>query len=89
MRWVVLVYFMNILAGCQTLQPAPKQQYPISQIWAGKIYVGDSKRQGVAQSLLSPVVSCTSVDFDRMVCMSLEDYTALMQYFIQSACVNQ
>lgn len=89
MRWLLCLYLIALFTGCQTLQPAPRQQFPIANIWAGKIYLGDSKRLGVAQSSVSPVIACGSSEFDRIVCMTVEDYTVLMQYFIQAACVNQ
>lgn len=85
--------FFNIilaLTGCQTLWPKPEPApVPISQLWNGKIYFGNSKFFGVSQTLRSPVISCADQEFDKMVCMSVEDYTTLMQYFVQAACVNQ
>lgn len=87
--WLVFLNIILTLPGCQTLQPAPKQPYPVAAIWNGKIYMGDSNRLGVAQSLTAPVIGCREAAFDRLICMSIEDYTALMQYFILSACVNQ
>lgn len=82
-------YFMFVLSGCQTLWPATKTQTPVSQLWNGKIYIGDSRRFGVAQNSKAPVVGCAEPQFDRMICLTVEDYTALMQYFLQAACVNQ
>lgn len=87
--WMLFVYCLMNLLACQTPQTQPKVQAPLTSMWAGKIYVGDSLRLGVAQSKLSPVVGCSDPQFDRMICMGVEDYTALMQYFIQAACVNQ
>lgn len=88
-RRLVCLYLSLTLPGCQTLGPTPPKIYPLSYIWNGKIYIGDSKRMGVAQSLTSPAIMCSDPAFDRMACMNVEDYTALMQYFIQAACVNQ
>jgi len=85
MKWV---FFLYLSLGCQTLQPQ-KIQIPIATIWDGKIYVGDSVRLGVARNKVDPVVACSDPAFNRMICMTLEDYTALMQYFIQAACVSQ
>jgi len=87
--WCLYLQLIANLLACQTLQPATPKQTPLSAVWDGRIYLGDSHRLGVAQSLVSPVVGCADPSFDRMVCMSVEDYTALMQYFLQAACVNQ
>lgn len=89
MRQVALLYLMVWLCGCQTTQSAPKAQMPLTAVWNGRIYLGDPTRHGVARSPLEQPVDCSSAEFSRMVCLSVEDYTALMQYFIQSACVNQ
>lgn len=89
MKWIVYLYITACGFSCQTLLPKQKQQiFPITA-WNGKIYVGDSKRLGVSRSPKEDPVLCKDQAFDRMVCMSLEDYTALMQYFLQAACTNE
>lgn len=90
LRWIVWLNLSASILGCQTLAPLSptNTKVPLLTLWNGRIYLGDSRRLGVATSLASPVISCSSPEFDKMACMSVEDYTALMQYFLAAACSN-
>lgn len=86
-RWLVFLNFIAYFTACQTTEPA-KLSCPPVDAWNGKIYMGDSHRFGVARSVASPVISCGAIEFNRMMCMSVEDYESLLQYFIRTTCVE-
>lgn len=79
MKWLFFIYF----TACQTITPT---KIPLANIWNGRVYVGDSLRLGVSRNAIDPVVACSSQEFNHMICMSAEDYTALMQYFLEASC---
>lgn len=88
-HWLVYLNLTVALISCQTLQPTPKPAVSITSVWDGKIFLGDTKQCALVRAQSGSVIKCDAPDFDRMVCMSLEDYTKMMEYFLQAACVNQ
>jgi hypothetical protein len=77
-------YIFTALAGCQTLS-----KDDLEKDLKVKIYVGDSKRQGLAQTPKDEILSCTRPEFDQMICMTGADFSKLIKRLLDAQCPTQ
>lgn len=86
-RWLVCLNFMVSSVACQTTEKPPF--CPQASPWDGKVYMGDSKRLGVARSPLLPVTECKDPQFDKMICMTSDDFQSLITHFEDLTCAPE
>ena len=62
------------LSSCSTLREIPT--------WDGKLYSGDSKREGISRKQSSDFIPAKSGNFDSYICLSNEDFRSFYRTYV-------
>lgn len=73
MRRLALVAALVTVTGCAYFQKDPP-----AEPWEGKIYIGDTSRQGLYRAQGDEVIRYDDKRYDDMVCMSAGDFKDLV-----------
>jgi hypothetical protein len=63
-----------LLVSCSKPKPIP--------IWNGKLFVGDSQRQGLSRAQSNEFISADSEEFDHFIAMSDEDFRSFYTTYV-------
>lgn len=70
----LILFTLFFLVSCGDPKPIP--------VWNGKLFVGDSQRQGLSRAQSGEFISADSEQFDKYIAMSSEDFRSFYTTYV-------